>query len=238
MKEELNTNIKKELPGALRDAIRKHPLKKLLQEEEARIRLKSAEKVSPAPPAPSEIQARVVPIWRRIAAVAAVILVLGFSGFYTWQTYFAPPPLAISLMIPAKAVVHAGGSIAEENFRNGREAYAEKQYKKAISHLKQIPSTANFYHEAQLLLANAYHLTGEFNKAIPIYRLFLDNNSALLIKVSGENQREDNLRWNLVLAYFGSKQLEQARSELNKLKQLPQISKQIKSNMAILEKQL
>jgi len=237
MKERFNIQIEKELPSVMRQAVRQHPLKKLFQEEEARIRQGASSGNLPPSESAGGADAKVIPLWRRLTAVAAVLLFAGFSGYYVWQEYFVEPPLYLSLIIPPQAVVQAD-KIDEQNFLDGKEAYTQKKYKRAIANFQNIPASAPYFHEAQFLLAHAYHYEGEFSKAIPIYRSFLENNGALMGRLRPENQLEDNLRCNLVLALWGNNQLEQARSELKLLKALPTISKKVKENIAIIEQEL
>jgi len=236
MKERFNTQIEKELPEALRNAVRQHPLKKIFQEEEARIRQSASS--GNQPPVESAIGgARVVSMSRRLAAVAAVLLAVGFTGYVVWQEFFVAPPLAVELIILPDVSVTANEG-AEENFKLGRDAFKQEKYGRAITFLKQVPNSVDYYYDAQFLLAHANHQLSEYAKAIPGYELFLKNGLALMPRLSGHYQREDLIRWNLVVACWGDGQTGRARAELDKLRHLPSIGDDIKQNIPKLENAL
>lgn len=214
MKEPYNFEIEKELPGVMRDAIRQHPWKKLLQEEEARIR--QGVSSGNQPPLISG-SARVVPIWRRLAAIAAVLLVVSVSGYFVWQEFLAPPPLAVSLMEMPESAAKANDE-QEAAFSKASDAFFNENYKEAVQLLSAIGKSSKQYYESQYLLAHAQHHLTNFKEAIRIYNDFLTNPEAYNL-LPPKYKNEKTLRWNLALAYLGDKNIGMARKELDRFKQ-------------------
>lgn len=216
MKERFNTQIEKELPEALRNAVRQHPLKKIFQEEEARIRQGVAS--SNLPPGESAAGgARVVSMSRRLATIAAVILAVGFTGYFIWQEVFAPPPLAVELMVMPQSGEMANQE-PEAVFLKASDAFFNKDFKKAVQLLSAIPKTSVWYNKSQFLLAHAHHHLTNYKEAIRIYNYFLTNKEAFS-SLPIIQQDIPSLRWNLTLAYWGDQNKAMAQQELDRFKQ-------------------
>jgi len=216
MKEPFNTQIEKELPEALRNVVRQHPLKKIFQEEEARIR-QSASAGNQPPVESASGGARVISMGRRLAAVAAVLLVAGFSGYFVWQEFFVEPPLAVTLMVMPDSAEKANQE-PEAAFLKASDAFFNEDFKKAVPLLSAIPKTSKWYDESQFLLAHAYHHLTNYKEAIRIYNYFLTNKEAFS-NLPIKHRNNPSLRWNLALAYWGDQNKAMAQQELNRFKQ-------------------
>lgn len=216
MKQPFNTQIEKELPEALRNAVRQHPLKKIFQEEEARIRQSTSSGNQP-PIQSASGGARLVSMGRRLAAVAAVLLVVGFSGYFIWQEFFVAPPLAVELMVMPESEEKAGQEL-EAIFLKASDAFFNQDFKKAVQLLSDIPKTSEWYNKSQFLLAHAHHHLTNYKEAIRIYNYFLTNKEAF--SSLPPIQRDlPSLRWNLALAYLGDQNKGMAKQELDRFKQ-------------------
>ncbi|MFM9950816.1 MAG: tetratricopeptide repeat protein [Saprospiraceae bacterium] len=216
MKERFNTQIEKELPEALRNVVRQHPLKKIFQEEEARIR-QSASSGNQPPIVSASGGARVVSMGRRLAAVAAVLLVVGFSGYFVWQEFFVEPPLAVELMVMPESEEKASQEL-EAVFLKASDAFFNQDFKKAVQLFAAIPKTSKWYNKSQFLLAHAHHHLTNYKEAIRIYNYFLTNKEAFS-SLPMIQQDIPTLRWNLALAYWGDQNKGMAQQELDRFKQ-------------------
>jgi len=216
MKEPFNTQIEKELPEALRNAVRQHSLKKIFQEEEARIRQSASSDRQPLIESAAG-GARVVSMSRRLAAIAAVVLVVGFTGYFVWQEFFAEPPLAVELMVMPESEEKASQEL-EAVFLKASDAFFNQDFKKAVQLLSDIPKTSEWYNKSQFLLAHAHHHLTNYKEAIRIYNYFLTNKEAFS-SLPMIQQDIPSLRWNLALAYLGDQNKRMARQELDRFKQ-------------------
>ncbi len=117
---------------------------------------------------------RLYRVWGVVLAVVLLYSLRTVTRNTVWKDNFTlfTHDVAVS---PNSAKVRnaAGGALIDEAIKPENEARREQMLREAISHLQAAIAIYPYYHNAYLLLGNAYYYLGEYDKAIEQYEAAL-----------------------------------------------------------------
>ncbi|MEZ4825540.1 MAG: tetratricopeptide repeat protein [Bacteroidia bacterium] len=130
--------------------------------------------------------------WAVAAAVTLLAIIIGFR--YT-KTFYTDEYIAQYYATPYGAGSSRGEVRQDDFWAPGMQAFNAGEYEMAATLLDKIPLKDSHYLEAQLLLGNAYVLSGNYEKAQAPLKLVAE---------SGDSRFVAAAEWYLLLALVGS----------------------------------
>ncbi len=174
------------------------------------------QQVTAQPPNIKTLRPKIIPMRRRLMAIAAAIMVLVVAGMFRHANnqYSNQALVADNHAMPSPAILLKGGDADDTKniFAKAADACSTKDYEKGIALLASVPPSDAAYNKAQFHLGNLYLTTEQPKKAIGVFSS---------LKETGDVRYAEDTDWLLILAFLQNGDLEKVKLGLDAILQNP-----------------